>query len=318
VQATGQQPPGFEEMGFEEIVEALRPKLHRYCARMAGSAIDGEDIVQDALLKAMEAFPRDGSIANPEAWLFRIAHNTALDFLRRRIRLQAVVSGQLEEDIADPGDEITRRQIAAMSLRPFMKLSPAERSSVILMDVIGYSLNEIGEIMEVTVPAAKAALHRGRTRLKALNDSGDGDAALALTEREHERLARYVDRFNARDFDAVRDMLAEDVRLDLVGRFVRRGKPGVSQYFGNYGGRSDWFFTVGVVEGRPAILSHHPEDAAREPVNFILLEWEGDTISLIRDFYHARYAVEGTAMERAPGVAMPGPSGSGRTPARRS
>lgn len=298
MQATGQQPPGFEEMGFEQIVEALRPKLHRYCARMAGSAIDGEDIVQDALLKAMEAFPRDGSIANPEAWLFRIAHNTALDFLRRRLRLQAVVTGQAEEDIADPEDEVTRRQIAAMSLRPFMKLSPAERSSVILMDVIGYSLNEIGEIMEVTIPAVKAALHRGRTRLKALNEAGDGDAALALTEREHERLARYVDRFNARDFDAVRDMLAEDVRLDLVGRFVRRGKPGVSQYFGNYDGRSDWFFTVGVVEGRPAILSHRPEDAAREPVNFILLEWQDDTISLIRDFYHARYAVEGADISR--------------------
>jgi len=173
-----------------------------------------------------------------------------------------------------------------------MKLSPAERSSVILMDVIGYSLNEIGEIMEATLPSVKAALHRGRTRLKALSESGEDHAALALTEQEHERLARYVDRFNARDFDAVRDMLAEDVRLDLVGRFVRRGKPGVSQYFGNYTGRSDWFFTIGVVEGRPAILSHHPEDAARKPINFILLEWDGDTISRIRDFYHARYAVE--------------------------
>jgi predicted transcriptional regulator len=96
-----------------------------------------------------------------------------------------------------------------------MKLSPAERSSVILIDVIGYSLSEIGEIMEVTIPAVKAALHRGRTRLKALSDSGDSDAVLALTEREHERLARYVDRFNARDFDAVHDMLAEDVRLEL-------------------------------------------------------------------------------------------------------
>jgi RNA polymerase sigma-70 factor (ECF subfamily) len=286
VQVTGEQP-----LGFEELAQALRPKLHRYCARMAGSAIDGEDIVQDALLKAMEAFPRDGSIAEPEAWLFRIAHNTALDFLRRRLRLEAIVARQVEEDIADPEDEISRRQVAAMSLRPFMKLSPAERSSVILMDVIGYSLNEIGEIMEATIPAVKAALHRGRTRLKALSDSDD-DRALALTEREHERLARYVDRFNARDFDAVRDMLAEDVRLDLVGRFTRRGKSGVSQYFGNYAGRSDWFFTVGSVEGRPAVLSHHPRDAAKDPTNFILLEWDGDTISVIRDFYHVRYTVE--------------------------
>jgi RNA polymerase sigma-70 factor (ECF subfamily) len=294
VPVTGQQP-----LGFETIAETLRPKLHRYCARMAGSAIDGEDIVQDALLKAMQAYPRDGSIANPEAWLFRIAHNTALDFLRRRLRLEAVVTRQEAEDIADPEDEIARRQISAMSLRPFMKLSPAERSSVILMDVIGYSLGEIGAIMETTVPAVKAALHRGRARLQALSQSVDEDAALDLSEREHARLARYVDRFNARDFDAVRDMLAEDVRLDLVGRFVRRGKPGVSQYFANYAGRSDWFLTVGYVEGRPAILSHRPDDPARRPISFILLEWDGDKLSLIRDFYHARYAVEGTDLRTA-------------------
>jgi RNA polymerase sigma-70 factor (ECF subfamily) len=159
--------------------------------------------------------------------------------------------------------------------------------------------------MDATIPAVKAALHRGRARLKALGESGDDDPALALTEREHERLARYVDRFNARDFDAVRDMLAEDVRLELVGRFVRRGKPEVSPYFGNYAGRSDWDLTVGLVEGRPAILSHHPADAAKDPINFILLEWDGDKVSLIRDFYHARYAVERARMHRVAAPPVP-------------
>ena len=297
MQATGQQP-----LGFDEMVQALRPKLHRYCARMAGSAIDGEDIVQDALLKAMQAFPSDGSIANPEAWLFRIAHNTALDFLRRRVRLETVLAGQPDEDAADPEDEIARRQIAAMGLRPFMKLSPAERSSVILTDVIGHSLREVGEIMETTIPAVKAALHRGRTRLRTLADSRDDDAELTLTDQEHERLRRYIDRFNARDFDAVRDLLTEDVRLELVGRFVRRGKPGVSQYFGNYGGRSDWVFAAGFVDGRPAVLSYRPQKVTGTPANFILLEWDGDKVSLIRDFYHAGYAVDCAVMSLACGV----------------
>ena len=75
---------------IERLLAALRPKLHRYCARMTGSVIDGEDVLQDALIKAVEAFAAAGPISNPEGWLFRIAHNTALDFLRRRNRQAAL------------------------------------------------------------------------------------------------------------------------------------------------------------------------------------------------------------------------------------
>ena len=71
---------------FDRLLGELRPKLHRYCARMTGSVIDGEDVVQEALIKAIEAFDEAASIANPEGWLFRIAHNAALDLLRRRAR----------------------------------------------------------------------------------------------------------------------------------------------------------------------------------------------------------------------------------------
>src|ERR1700745_3434077 len=89
---------------FERLVGELRPKLHRYCARMTGSAIDGEDVVQEAFVKAVEAYPGSGTIVNPEAWLFRIAHNTALDLLRQRARHHV---GQAVEDtdmIVDPVD----------------------------------------------------------------------------------------------------------------------------------------------------------------------------------------------------------------------
>src|SRR5258706_15094151 len=74
---------------FERLLGELRPKLHRYCARMTGSVIDGEDVVQEAMIKALEAFPSAGIIVHPEGWLFRIAHNAALDFLRRRARSAA-------------------------------------------------------------------------------------------------------------------------------------------------------------------------------------------------------------------------------------
>src|SRR3954468_23600903 len=155
---------------IDRLLAELRPKLHRYCARMVGSAIDGEDVVQDALLKAVMSFPAAGPIGNPEGWLFRVAHNTALDFLRRRNRQQGVRSGEEVDMIADPADTIESRQAAAASLRTFMRLPVAQRSSVILMDVLGCSLHEICSVMEFSLPAVKAALHRGRARLSELAD----------------------------------------------------------------------------------------------------------------------------------------------------
>src|SRR5215475_1994363 len=90
---------------LEQLFEQLRPKLHRYCARMTGSVIDGEDVVQETLVKALEALPRPGLLANPEGWLFRIAHNAALDFLRRRARhAAAFADDEALEMIADPTD----------------------------------------------------------------------------------------------------------------------------------------------------------------------------------------------------------------------
>jgi DNA-directed RNA polymerase specialized sigma24 family protein len=73
-----------ERLAFDRLIGDLRPKLHRYCARMTGSVVDGEDVLQEALLKAIDAFNPAEPVANPEGWLFRIAHNAALDFLRRR------------------------------------------------------------------------------------------------------------------------------------------------------------------------------------------------------------------------------------------
>src|SRR5947209_17289072 len=71
---------------FEQLLGDMRPELHRYCARMSGSTFDGEDIVQDALVKAVAARTSAGVLDNPRGWLFRIAHNATLDFLRRRAR----------------------------------------------------------------------------------------------------------------------------------------------------------------------------------------------------------------------------------------
>jgi RNA polymerase sigma-70 factor (ECF subfamily) len=203
---------------LDALIAGLRPKLHRYCARMTGSVIDGEDVVQDALVKAMEAVAQAEPIGNPEGWLFRIAHNAALDFLRRRARMNALLAEQDLDMIADPANAADHQITAAASLRTFMRLPVTQRSSVILMDVLGYSLDEIGAVTDSTIPAVKAALHRGRTRLRELVQEPQDAVPPDLSAADHARLTRYVDRFNARDFDAIRDMLADEVRLELVNK----------------------------------------------------------------------------------------------------
>jgi RNA polymerase sigma-70 factor, ECF subfamily len=283
---------GLPREAFDRLLGELRPRLHRYSARMTGSVIDGEDVLQDAFVKALEAFDRAGPSSNPEGWLFSITHNAALDFLRRRGRIAALQADVEADMIADPGT-LGDREVVAASLRSFMHLPVNQRSSVILMDVLGYSLADINAITGSSIAAIKTALHRGRARLRELAAAEEPMPALVLTEPERSRLAAYVERFNARDFDAIRDMLAEDVRLDLVARKRAEGRSEVASYFSNYERAHGWRLVTGLVDGRPALLVYNPDEPSLRMAYFILLEWNGDRIRSIRDFAHARYAIEG-------------------------
>jgi RNA polymerase sigma-70 factor (ECF subfamily) len=277
---------------LEALIETIRPELHRYVARMIGSAIDGEDVVQEAVLKAFYSLDRLKSGANLRGWLFRIAHNKAIDYLRGR-KLQTME--QLDENLlAEPEDApLEQKELARIALKVFLKLAPRQRSCVILKDVLDYTLAEISELLAASVPEIKALLSRGRTRLRELGKTLETAGAPVLNEREIHLLNRYVERFNARDFEAVRQMLTDETRLDLVGKAQLRGAAEISRnYFYNYQKLDDWRFAPGIVEDRPAILvfdsAAAPAPASR-PLYFLLLTIEDEQISAIRDYRYARH-----------------------------
>ena len=193
----------------------------------------------------------------------------------------------------DQIDAVESRQIASASLRTFMRLPVGQRASVILMDVLGCSLHEICEVMDCSLPAAKAALHRGRTQLRAFADEPEDAPQQFLSEMDRARLGAYVAYFNARDFDAIRAMIADDVRLELVSKARLNGKAEVSRYFGNYSNVSDWHLVPGLVEGQPAILVFDPDDRDSGPKYFVLLNWADGKVATIRDFRHAPYVIDG-------------------------
>ncbi len=279
---------------FGQLLMEMRPRLHRYCARMVGSAFDGEDVVQDALAKAIEALPAAGHLENPESWLFRIAHNTALDALRRQKRQSARQSSTEIALIEDPAADAASRVEATGSFAAFLALPATPRAAVVLMDVLGYSIAETADILSITVATVKAALHRGREKLQAFKDAPRVKPSIGDDEKA--RLRHYANLFNARDFDALRNLLAEDVRLDLANRTRLSGRKDVSVYFTRYASAPPCRMSVGIAEGRPALLvSGIDDDTIRYA---ILLEWTDGRIAAIRDFLYAPYAMEGLVADR--------------------
>ncbi len=275
---------------FEKLVGEIRPELHRYCARMTGSVMDGEDVVQDTLAKAFYLLPATGEIANLRSWIFRIAHNKAVDHTRAYARR---FGESLEEHPDIPADTLPleQRDLLRIGLRLFIRLTPAQRGAVILKDVLGHSLDEIAEILEMSLLSVKGVLHRGRATLHKLAQDV-GESVSPLDASEVRLLEGYVRHFAARDFDRLRALLVRDVRLDIVGVSQDRGAKPVGCYFTHYSAVEDWSPCVGSVEGRPAILVFNPKNASEKPSYFILIAWVNGEVASIRDYRHVQYVVE--------------------------
>jgi RNA polymerase sigma factor (sigma-70 family) len=271
---------------FEDRLTALRPRLHRYCARMTGSTVDGEDVVQDTLVKALSAQAEGANVENLEGWLFRIAHNTSLDLLRRRSRNTVVPL--IEDFEAAP---MLEADIVAVSFQTFLRLPELQRCAVILKDVLGHSVDEIASVTGSTPAAAKSALQRGRTALRQLARMPTDTRLPLMPDAARQKMAAFVDLFRTGDFDAIRAMLADDVKLELVNRLKWVGRDKVAPYFTRYAEETKWRYAFGAVEGRPAMLVFG-SGAMEKPAYFVLIDWRNDQISAIRDFLFAPYAVE--------------------------
>lgn len=296
---TSTQHSGVREQLLAVSAE-LRPELHRYCARLVGSVFDGEDIVQDVLARALAAADTLDPATPLRPWLFRSAHNRAVDHLRsQKVRRSEPIEAAAEmtdDRMIDPDEALARQEAVEAAFSRFVELPVAQRGAVILKDVLGYSLKDISDLLELSVDAVKAALSRGRARLRQIN-AARPPRHLSPRPASAEAL-RFSALFNQRNWDALRSLLAEDVRLTQATFDDRVGRADVGTFFSIYAKVPEFhlvpaFMDDGDGEEVIAVFAS-PED--EQPSYLMKLDWRDSRIVRIRDFRYARYVLEGARL----------------------
>jgi RNA polymerase sigma-70 factor (ECF subfamily) len=259
---------------------------------MCGSSLDGEDVVQETLADAFFNLSTLKDASRFEPWMFRIAYHKCIDFLRRDARRLGDIALDDEHDAVDEGDNdaFADAPIDEALATLVGELPPKERASVLLKDVLGYPLAEVAEIADSTVNGVKAALHRGRAKLRTVT------ATPSITELDaHQRrlLEAYSEIFNRRDWDALKHLVSADARLEIVGGADGRMSGLGMTYSTNYTNLPwEWRLEPGIVDGEPVIIHWRKSGAAWRPHTVIRLWWDTGRVVRIRDYIHVEYLLQ--------------------------
>lgn len=241
---------------YVDFVAPYRAALHRYCVRLTGSLWDGEDLVQDTLVRVFAMLgKRWAEIEKPAAYLTRVATNLWIDRARRRERELAALAEQGAESLLHPGpaSAVSSGEVREAAASLLERLAPRERAAVLMKDVLDLSVEETASVLGTSIPAVKAALHRGRGRLADPVPIGCGPApSRALVDR-------FVAAFNARDLAALREIVSADARVELVGGNEMHGAADSEGFFAHALGRfpgdeRDPRFEVFEHRGEPIVL----------------------------------------------------------------
>jgi RNA polymerase sigma-70 factor (ECF subfamily) len=216
---------------FAEIVEGHRRELLAHCYRMLGSVQDAEDVMQETMLAAWRGLGGFENRSSVRTWLYRIATNRCLNFLRDSAR-RPVPEPQLPlptpshvgeplflepypdvllDGVPDtaPGPDARYEAKEAISLAfvaAVQYLPPRQRAVLLLRDVLGYRAAQVAELLDMTEDAVAGALKRARAAMPLPAPSEPADPAVG---------ARFAAAFEAGDMAAIVELLAEDVRLTM-------------------------------------------------------------------------------------------------------
>lgn len=231
--------PNHAAVAVEEL-ESLRAPLTRYCYRLLGSAADTDDAVQETLIRAARSGDRyDPARARLTTWVHRIATNICIDMLRgARRRALSIDLGPAAEGgglgaplpperfvepmpdrrlfgASDPGEVVQERETVRLAFVAMLqRLTPRQRATLVLREILSFSALETAEILGTTVAAVNSSLQRARAALETdrpepadVFDPADAD--------QRELLRRYVAAFESHDVAGLTAILREDAATSM-------------------------------------------------------------------------------------------------------
>ena len=294
---------------FAELTDPYRLELRMHCYRILGSFHDAEDLLQETLLSAWQALDRfDGR--SLRAWLYRIATNRCLNYLRdssRRARdAKPIDPGKLSAGLV-PSDEPwwlepypdaligdvesspearfeARESIALSFVAGLQRLPTQQRAALVLRDVLGFSAAEVAEMLGSSPASVNSALQRARAGIEPSRDPAH--VTLPRSRHEAETVERFVDALQRGDYERVVAMLTDDARMTMPPEpFELQGSGPVAEYLCRV-----WAEGVKVVptsaNGSPAFGYYGPDPHADvyRAIGIMVLSVEGDRLSLLTKF----------------------------------
>lgn len=166
-----------DQGAFARLVEANQSKIYSLCYRMTGNPDDAADLTQEAFLNAWRGLAKFGGQSSFSTWLYRLAANACIDFLRREKRRGALSmtleDGEDEDHQADlpderwsPERELERKNIHEALQEGLASLSPEHRQVLLLRETEGLSYQEIAQALGLEEGTVKSRIARARLALK--------------------------------------------------------------------------------------------------------------------------------------------------------
>jgi RNA polymerase sigma-70 factor (TIGR02960 family) len=320
------EPP--TSRAFEAQIRPYRRALHVHCYRMVGSFSDADDLVQDTLLRAWRAWgsydPATGELGL-RRWLYRIATNASLDFLKsaaRRLTSTAsihevpwlqpypdVLLDELPTADAGPAGAAARKETIALGYLALIQLLPAQQRAVlVLRDVLGWSAAETAAALDVSVAAANSSLQRARDTIGQHADPlATAESSSAPSREERAVLAAFIDAHERGDAAASVALMSQQIRVTMpphpvvyVG--IAELAPLLERAFGA-DGMGEWRLVPAWANRQPAAVSYlrRPGDTTFRAFKIDVLRVTGSQIAEITTFDASLVELFGcaTALEAA-------------------